>query len=151
MLSVIVVSATTPSSAHCASSGFTRHSAIMKRLMADTNYICLVRDGKVRPVDGRTVTEVDIDSTMLDVEATFCYLGDMLCCRGDSDSIVAACCCVTCGKCRKFLPEFVTKHLSNKIYGKVYVTCASLSTVLSSEARRPTDLNCNGSTAVVVP
>ena len=97
MLSVIhvVVSATTPSSAHCASSGFTRHSAIIKLLMADTNYICLVRDGNVRPIDGRSVTEVDIDGTMLDVEATFCYLGDMLCCRGGSDSIVVACCCLT--------------------------------------------------------
>ena len=31
------------------------------------------------PIDGQSVTEVDVDGTMLGVEATFCYLGDMLC------------------------------------------------------------------------
>jgi hypothetical protein len=27
----------------------------------------------------RPVTDVDVDGTLLDVEASFCYLGDMLC------------------------------------------------------------------------
>ena len=31
------------------------------------------------PIDGRPVTELDVDGTMFDVEATFCYLGDMMC------------------------------------------------------------------------
>ena len=37
-----------------------------------------------------TVTEVDASGTMLDVKATLCYLGDMLCSGGGCDSAIAA-------------------------------------------------------------
>ena len=40
--------------------------------------VCLRCKGEFRPIDGRTVTEVDVDVTMLDVEITFCCLGDIL-------------------------------------------------------------------------
>ena len=50
------------------------------------------------------MTEVDVDGTMLDVEATFYYLGDMLYSGGDCDSATAARCCVAWGKFRKLLP-----------------------------------------------
>ena len=57
-------------------------SGITKQLVRDPNYICPRCKGESWPIDGRTVTEVDVDGTMLDVEATFCYLGDMLCSGG---------------------------------------------------------------------
>ena len=69
-------------------------SGITKRLLADPNNVCDRCDGEARPIYGSTVTEVDVDSTMLDVEATFCYLGDMLCSGGDCDSAIAARYCV---------------------------------------------------------
>ena len=50
------------------------------------------------PISGRTKIEVDVDSTMLDMEVTFCCQGDMLCCGGDCDSAMAARCCVAWGK-----------------------------------------------------
>ena len=61
-------------------------SGITKRFVADPNYICPRCKGESRPIDGPTVTEVLVDGTMLDVEDTFCYLGDMLCSDGGCDS-----------------------------------------------------------------
>ena len=69
------------------------------------------------PINGPTVTEVDVDRTMLDVEATFCYLGDMLCSDGGYDSAIAAKCCVARGKFRKLLPVLTSRHLSPRIHG----------------------------------
>ena len=74
-------------------------SGITDRMVDDPNYVCLRCNGKARPMNGRTVTEMDVDSTMLDVEATFCYLGYMPC-----GSAIAARCCVTWEKSRKLLP-----------------------------------------------
>ena len=34
--------------------------------------------GQTRSIDGRSVTQIDVDGTLFDVEASFCYLGDML-------------------------------------------------------------------------
>ena len=62
-------------------------SGIIKWLVANSNYVCRKCKGGVRPINGRTVTEVDDDGTMLDVEATFCYLGDILC---SGESAIAA-------------------------------------------------------------
>ena len=45
------------------------------------------------------------DCTMLDVEVTFCYLGDILCSDGSCDNATAARCCMLWGEFRKRLPE----------------------------------------------
>ena len=66
-----------------------RFSGITERLVADLNYVCPRFDNKAWSIDFRTLIEVDIDCTMLDVEATFCYLGDMLCSGGGCESAVA--------------------------------------------------------------
>ena len=58
------------------------------------------------------LTEVDVDVAMLDVEATFWYLRDMLSSGGGWDSAIAARCCVGWGKFRKALPILTTRHLS---------------------------------------
>jgi hypothetical protein len=59
--------------------GTCRCSDVCGRLVINSDYICPKCCGKARPIDGRPVTEVDVDDTLLDVEASFCYLGDMLC------------------------------------------------------------------------
>ena len=64
---------------HCMLWVHKTYSGITKLLVEDWNYICPRCKGESRPIDGRIVTEVDVNGTMLDVEATFCYLGDMLC------------------------------------------------------------------------
>ena len=115
-----------------------RCSGITKRL--DPNYNCLRCKGESRPIDGRTVTEVDVDSTMLDVEATFCYLGDMLCsCRG-CDSAIAARCCVAWWKFRKLSPVLTTRQLSCSLRGKVYGACFRSAMLHGSKTWGPKEL-----------
>ena len=46
-------------------------------IVANPNYVCPRCRGQTRPIDGRPVTQVDVDGTLLDVEASFCYLGDI--------------------------------------------------------------------------
>ena len=55
-----------------------RCSGIQGRLVANPNYVCPRCQGQTRLIDGRPVTQVDVDGTLLDVEASFYYLGDML-------------------------------------------------------------------------
>ena len=43
--------------------------------MAD---VCPRCRGVSRPIDGRPLTQVEVDGAQLDVVANFCYLGDML-------------------------------------------------------------------------
>ena len=89
LLSALVVSPKTPSSAHSACFGSTRSAVVS---------LCDWCNGEARPIDSRTVTDVDVDGTMLDVAAIFCYLGDVLCSGGGYyDSVIAAVCYVTWG------------------------------------------------------
>ncbi|KAI8493968.1 hypothetical protein Bbelb_283150 [Branchiostoma belcheri] len=48
-------------------------------LSAVRNYVCPRCRGEARPLDARPVTQVTVDEAVLDVEPSFCYLGDMLC------------------------------------------------------------------------
>ena len=57
-----------------------RCSGIQGRIVASPNYVCLRCCGQTRPINRRPVTQVDVqivDGTLLDVEASFCYLGDI--------------------------------------------------------------------------
>ena len=147
----VVVLATTPSRAHSAWV-HKEYSGIAKRLVANRIYVCPTYSGKDRPIDGRTVNEVDVDGTMLDVEATFCYLGDMLCCGGDCDSATAARCCMAWGKLRELLPVLTTRHQSPRMHGNVYETCfcAWLCSTVTKRGDQITP-NCSGSTAMTMP
>ena len=87
---------------------------------------------------------------MLDMEATSCYLGDMLCSGGGCDSAIAARPCVTRGKFRKLLPVLTTRHLSLKVRSKVYVVCVCSVMIYGNEtwgpnASDPQWLWCNAS------
>ena len=75
--------------------------------------------------------------TILDVEAIFCYLGDMLCSSGGCDRAIAARCCVAWEKFRKPLPVLTTRHLSPRIWGKVCKACVCSAMLHSSKMWRP--------------
>ena len=91
--------------------------------MADRNYIYPRCKGRSQPIEDRTMTQVGVDDTKLDVEATFCYLGEMLCSGKGCDSAIDARCCVAWGKFRKLLPVLTSRHICKKVRGKVYTTC----------------------------
>ena len=57
-------------------------SGIMGRITNITDYVCSRCLDQVRSIDGRPVTQVVVDGSQLDVEASFCYLGDTLCAGG---------------------------------------------------------------------
>ena len=70
------------------------YGGLTGRLVADPEFVCQrCRRGVACPIDGRPVTHVDVDGTQLDVEATFCYLGDMFSAGGGCDRAIAARCC----------------------------------------------------------
>ena len=123
-------------------------SGITKLLIKYPIYICPRCKGESQPINGWTVTEVDVDSTMLDVEATFCYLGDILCSCGGCDSAIAVRCCVAWGEFRKLLPDLTSRQLSPKIRGKVYVACICSAMLHANKTWGPKEhelrqLHCN--------
>ena len=84
----------------------------MGRLRPDPNFVCPRCLGSARAIDGRPFTQVDVDGAMLDVEDSFCYLGDMLDAGGGCDNAVATRCAVGWGKFRKLLPILTSRHLT---------------------------------------
>ena len=136
VLSAARALATTPSRSHSGGCGSTRN--IIKWLVDDENNICPRCKGESRPIDYRPMTQVDVKCTKLDVEANFCYLGDMLCSGGGCDSTIAARCCVALGKLRKLLPVHTSSHLSTEVPGKVYAACVCLAMFHRSKVK---DLN----------
>ena len=62
---------------------------IIGRLMANPIYICPKGNREAWPI-----SVIDIDSTTIDVAATFCYLGHMLYSGWGCDSAIDARCCV---------------------------------------------------------
>ena len=114
-------------------------SGISKRLVEDPNHICPRCKGESRSIDGRTVTEVDADGAMLDVEVSYCYLGDILCSGGGCESAIVARCCVAWGKLRKLLSVLTSRHLSPRIRGKVFVACVRSAMLHGSETWGPKD------------
>ena len=76
-----------------------------------------------RPIDGRPITQVEVDGTLLDVEASFCYLGDMLSAGGGCALAIATRCSTAWGKFKKLLPILTSKHVSPLTPGKVFSAC----------------------------
>ena len=112
-------------------------SGISGRLMADPDCVCPRCHGVARPIDGRPVSQVDVDGTTLDVESTFCYLGDMLSAGGGCDSAIAARCCAAWGRFKKLLPVLTSRHLSPRVRGKVYTSCVRSTMLHGSETWGP--------------
>ena len=57
-------------------------NGIKGRLNVTPDYVCRRCLDQARPIDGRPITQVEVDGRLFDVEASFCYLGDMLCTGG---------------------------------------------------------------------
>ena len=94
-----------------------------------------------RPIDGRPVNEVGVDSAMLDVYAYFCYLGDDLDAGGGCECAIEISSCIAWAK-------FRTKHLSLRTRGSVFeaqVRKAMLNG--SEETGHPMLLTCSSSAA----
>ena len=79
---------------------YNKCSGLQGRLVANPNYVCPRCHGQVCPIDGRPVTQVDVDGTLLDVEASFCYLGDMLSAGGGCSLVIITRCCTAWGSSR---------------------------------------------------
>ena len=94
--------------------------------------------GQTRPIDGRPVTQVDVDGTLLDVEASFCYLGDMLSAGGSCSLAIITRCCTAWGKFKKLLPILTSKHISLTIRGKVFDACVRSALLHGIETWAPT-------------
>ena len=112
-------------------------SRISGPLKDDPDYVCPRCCGVARPIDGRPACQVDVNGTMLNVEPTFCYLGDMLSAGGGCDSAIAARCCAAWGRFRELLPVLTSRHLSPKIRGKVYNSCIRSTMLHGSETWGP--------------
>ena len=100
-------------------------SGIQGRITAvdpDT-YVCLRCSGDARPIDGRPITHVVVDSTRLEVEPSFCYLGNMLDASGGYKLAITTRCRSTSGKFKRLLPILTSKHVCLKIRGKLFIAC----------------------------
>ena len=112
---LVVLAATQSQYSQCMWWVHKKCSGITKQLEAASNHVCRRCKSEARPINGRTV---DVDGTMLDVEATFCYLCDIL-----YSGAIAARCFVARGKFRKLLSVLTARYLSPWICGKVYEAC----------------------------
>ena len=113
-------------------------SGLKGRLTAKPDYVCPRCHDLARPIDGRPVTQVDVDGTMLDVEANFCYLGDMMCAGGGCKLAITTRCCTAWGKFKKLLPILTSKHVSLLTRGKVFNACVRSALLHGSETWAPT-------------
>ena len=100
-----------------------RCSGIQGRIVANLNYVCPRCRGQTCPINGKPVTQVDVDGTLLDVEASFCYLGDILSAGGGCSLAIITRCCTALGKFRKLLPILTSKHISLTVCVKVFDAC----------------------------
>ena len=93
---------------------------------------------QTRPIDGRPVTQVDVDGTLLDVEASFCYLVDMLSAGGGCSLAIITRCCTAWGKFKKLLPILTSKHISLTVRGMVFDPCVRSALLHGSKTWAPT-------------
>jgi len=115
---------------------------IQGKLVNNPDYRCPRCLGLSRPIDGRPITEVAVNGTNLEVEASFCYLGDMICAGGGCGLAITTRCCTAWGKFKKLLPILTSKHISLLTRGKVFNTCVRAALLHASETWAPnaTDL-----------
>ncbi|RUS78519.1 hypothetical protein EGW08_013731 [Elysia chlorotica] len=118
-----------PSSARCFSSLYQKLCLAQGWIFSETL--------EARQIDGRPFTQVDVDGAMLDVEASFCYLGDMLGAGGGCELAIITRCCTAWGKFKKLLPLLTSKHVTLKTRGKIFNTCIRSALLHGSETWAP--------------
>ena len=114
------VGANSISCSQCKSWVHKKCSGIKGRLNVTPDYVCPRCLDQARPIDGRPITQIEVDNTLLDVKASFCYLGDMLSAGGGCALAIATRCYIAWGKFRKLLPILTSKHVSPSTRGKVF-------------------------------
>ncbi|XP_063727213.1 uncharacterized protein LOC134854785 [Symsagittifera roscoffensis] len=93
--------------------------------------------GEARPIDGRPETQLEVDGTLLDVEASLCYLGDIMCAGGGCERAITVRCCAAWGKFRRLIPILTNRLLSPNIRGKMFTACVRSTTLHGSETWAP--------------
>ena len=78
---------------------------------------------QVSHIDGRPIIQVEVDGTLLDVEASVCFLGDMLSTGGGCALGIATRCSTAWGKFTKLLQILTSKHVSPLTRGKMFSAC----------------------------
>ena len=96
---------------------------------------------QARPIDGRPITQVEVEGMLLEVEASFCYLGGMLCAGGGCALAMATRCSTAWGKFSKLLPILTSKLVSPVTRGKVFSTCVRSALLHGIETWAPTAPN----------
>ena len=97
------------------------------------DYVCPRCLDQARPIDSRPITQVEVDGMLLDVEASFCYLGDMLSAGRGCALAIATRCSTAWGKLRKLILILTSKHVSPFTSGKVFSACLRSSLLHGSE------------------
>ena len=110
---------------------------IKGKISPNPDYVCPRCCGIARPIDGRPATQVEVDGTQLGVEASFCYLGDMLSAGGGCELAIATRCCTAWGKFKKLLPILTSRHVSLKARGSVFNACVRSAMLHGSETWAP--------------
>ena len=111
---------------------------IANRRPDDPTFVCPRCSGLARPLDGRPVSEIEVDGAMLESVDQFCYLGDMLDAGGGCDTAIATRCCVAWVMFRQLLPIVASRHLSPKVRGRVYEAGVRSAMLHGSETWGPT-------------
>ena len=91
------VGANSISCSQCKLSVHKKCSGIKGRLNRTPDYVCPRCLDQACPIDGRPITQEEVDGTLLDVEASICYLGDMLS-AGGGCALAIATKCFTAGE-----------------------------------------------------
>lgn len=89
--------------------------------------------GTARSIDGRAVSEVEVEGDTLDVVADFCYLGDTMSSGGGCELAVIWRCKSVWKKFKELLPILTNKQLPATIRGQVYSSCVRSVMLYGSE------------------
>ena len=128
-------------SIQCSQCSFWVHkncSGVKGRLKPDPNFVCARCLGTARPIDCRAVTELTLNDELLEVVASFCYLGDMISQGGGClESITTRIRCAW-GKFRELLPLLSSRFLPLPSKGKMFDTYIRKALLHASECWAPT-------------
>ena len=105
----------------------------LRRLTPDPDYKCKRCLGLARPIDGRPVTEVQVDGNTLEAVDSFCYLGDMLSAGGGCELSSTVRVKTAWGKFRGLLPILTSRVIPITTRGRVYNTCVRSVMLAGSE------------------
>ena len=103
------------------------------RVNAGKTCRCTWWQGTARPLDGRQQKEVQVGPDMLEVVASFCYLGDMLSAARGRELSTTTPVKTAWKRFSDLLPVLSSRHLSFKTRGRVYRSCVRSALLHASE------------------